>query len=145
MPPCVHVSMCPCVHVHERVHEHELLHVAGLLKPLMHTLRSGRLLLTPKLPEFTAVPPCASRDLSCFFEPLAPACDGAMRAVGGLHDAVNTATPDEQRQGIERRRGVELVSMPQWVDAQQARDPPPTPRVAPLSPSRVAADRTAGR
>ena len=61
-----------------------LLH--GLLKPLMYTLRTRRVLLTPRVLEFThedsKLSPCPERDLSCFFEPLAPACDALERQVG---------------------------------------------------------------
>lgn len=47
----------------------------GLVKPAMHALMVHRQLLTPPLLEFTAPRNCTSRDLSCFFEPLA-SCEG---------------------------------------------------------------------
>ena len=60
--------------------------VHGMLKPLMFSVRTGRVLLTPRILEFTSEKfkdaPCTARDLSCFFEPLAPACDEAEREAG---------------------------------------------------------------
>ena len=60
--------------------------VHGLLKPLMHAVRTNRVLLTPRSLEFTSEAfvkaPCHHRDLSCFFEPLSPPCDAAERRVG---------------------------------------------------------------
>ena len=58
-----------------------LLH--GLLKPLMATLREQKVLLTPRVAEFTSAKfkpmPCVARDLSCFLEPLSPPCDAVER------------------------------------------------------------------
>ena len=48
--------------------------VAGLVKPAMHAVRTGRGLLTPALSEFTSSQACPRRDLACFFKPLSPGC-----------------------------------------------------------------------
>ena len=46
--------------------------VNGALKPLMHAIGRGGLLLPPAAEEFTAG--CEHNDLRCFFEPTAPPC-----------------------------------------------------------------------
>jgi hypothetical protein len=58
----------------------------GLVKPLMFSLRTRRVLLTPRVPEYTsdkfAASPCPQRDLTCFFEPLSPSCDALEQEAG---------------------------------------------------------------
>mmetsp|Transcript_5788 Transcript_5788/g.18075 ORF Transcript_5788/g.18075 Transcript_5788/m.18075 type:complete len:1617 (+) Transcript_5788:79-4929(+) len=49
--------------------------VLGALKPLGHALRTDRTILTPKVRPFVDPNVCPQIDLSCFFLPLAPACD----------------------------------------------------------------------
>lgn len=50
--------------------------VLGTLKPLGHAVRTGRTMLTPRIPAFVDPNLCPQVDLSCFFLPLAPTCDG---------------------------------------------------------------------
>jgi hypothetical protein len=50
--------------------------VLGTLKPLGHAVRTGRTMLTPGIPAFVDPSLCPRVDLSCFFLPLAPTCDG---------------------------------------------------------------------
>ena len=90
-----------------------LLH--GLLKPLMWTLRTRRVLLTPRVLEFThekfAKSPCAARDLSCYFVSLSPPCDALEREVGTRRAARlaansnNTATPSSTGRANKRGKG----------------------------------------
>ena len=86
-----------------------LLH--GLVKPLTHTLRTGQVLLTPRVLEFTgsrrtatAGPPCTQRDLSCFFEPLAPLCDAAEREGGARAHAKRIASDPGGSNGHAQNR-----------------------------------------
>ncbi len=85
-----------------------LLH--GLLKPLMHTLRTGRVLLTPGVPEYTSAKAgCASRDLSCFVQPLSPACD-PVAAQRWSNTSAERRRPPAARGYIERQsRAAEAV------------------------------------
>jgi len=86
-----------------------LLH--GLVKPLTHALRTGHVLLTPRVLEFTssrqtasAGPPCTHRDLSCFFEPLAPVCDAAEREGGARAHAKRIASDPGGSNGRAQNR-----------------------------------------
>lgn len=67
----------------------------SIVKPLMHAHKGGRTLLSPAMSEWAPADRCAARDLSCFFEPLAPPCDAAR---------------------VDRAR-IETLKMPEWVDA----------------------------
>ena len=68
---------------------HREIHLSGfasmlnsLLKPMTAAFRLGRAFMTPMAPGITE--PCASHDLSCFFEPLGPRCERTSRAVPEL-------------------------------------------------------------
>ena len=101
-----------------------LLH--GLIKPLMYTLRTRRVLLTPRVLEFTSEDfppsPCQARDLTCFFLPLSPPCDEAERISGDRKSKAKAAATGKGRAGSVKHGWHTLGGRP-WPALAKAKLP----------------------
>ena len=88
----------------------------SLTKGLMRAVKTNGTLLTPPMRSWVSSEQCYARDLSCFFEGLAPTCDAYRHPEGGA--GVNEVTQLPFGTSNDET-GAVYLKFPDWVDERE--------------------------